>query len=318
MILKLGKLIFIIALVATLWLVVGCKPSENQPVITEPASGFSENSVGAETGTDHPSGSDQDPESGGDPLVLAQQAWDLSPHASTFVVDEKNQNNSCARCHAPTDWMPTLEDIPESCQACKFELAAPPPLIPENEWSGITCLYCHEQDKKGVVQAEVMWLEIPALEEYASVETYTELCLKCHDTTNLPDHGELRLAGDHSGMMCTDCHPPHSSSVSCDSADCHPSDQAAVTIEGHDDLHQDVSCEACHDSAGWEVGIDQETGSWITFSPWSQEIIIAEGDSIINTGNVGFTSHDISKTVNCGRCHFANNEWGLTTDVESP
>jgi len=315
---NLGKLIFKLALALTVLLMVGCKASNNKPEISGTEPGGPKNTAGSESGDGDPSGSENGSDSGLDPLVVAQQEWDISPHASTFVLDDQNQNNTCARCHAPKDWMPTLDDIPESCQACKFELETPPPLISENAWTGITCLYCHEENKKGVVQAEVMWLEIPALEEYASVETYTELCLKCHDTSNVPDHGQVSIEGDHAGMLCTDCHPPHNVTATCDSTDCHPTDLADDPIQGHDEFHQNVSCAACHDSAGWDVGIDEESGIWITYSPWSQEIIIAEGDSIINSGMVPFASHDISTAVNCDRCHFEGNEWGLTADVETP
>lgn len=316
-----GKLIVTLALALTLLLMAGCNSSNNQPESIGAESGGpkNNNNNGSESGSDGTSPvSENGSDSGLDPLVVAQQEWETSPHAKTFVVDDQNQNNTCARCHAPKDWMPTLDDIPESCQACKFELETPPPFIPENEWTGITCLYCHEENKKGVVQPEVMWLEIPALEEYASVETYTDLCLKCHDTSNVPDHGEVSIEGYHAGMLCTDCHPPHNTTATCDSTECHPVDLADDPIQGHDDFHQNVSCAACHDSAGWDVGLDEESGIWITYSEWSHEIIIAEGDSIINSGMVPFASHDISKAVNCERCHFVDNEWGLTADVETP
>jgi hypothetical protein len=317
-----GKLIIMFSLALTLLLLIGCKSSDSQSGIPGAESGESEMNNESESGSEDPSGANADQDNGSgtelDPLVISRQEWEISPHANTYVVDDQNQNNTCARCHAPTNWMPTLDDIPESCQACKFELEAPPPFISKNEWTGITCLYCHEEDKKGVVQPEVMWLEIPALEEYASVENYTELCLKCHETTNVPDHGEVKIGGDHKGMSCTDCHPPHSAKATCDSTDCHPADPAADPIQGHDDVHQNVSCAACHDSAGWDVGIDEETGVWITYSQWTQELIIAEGDSIIDSGMVSFASHDISKAVNCERCHFVDNEWGLTADVETP
>lgn len=314
----LGKLIFVLAMTLTLLLMVGCKSSDNQPEIIEPEPGETENSKGSETESEDPSESDNGSNTDMDPLIVAQQEWELSPHADTYVVDDQNQNNTCARCHAPINWMPTLDDIPESCLACKFELEPPPPFIPENEWTGMTCLVCHQEDKKGVIQAEVMWLEIPALEEYASVENFTDLCMKCHDTNNIPDHGVVSVGGDHAGMACTDCHPPHSTVATCDSVDCHPGDLAADPIPGHDDDHQNVSCAACHDSAGWVVGIDEESGIWMTYSEWSQEIIISEGDSIVNTGIVGFASHEISTAANCERCHFAGNEWGLTEDVETP
>ena len=84
------------------------------------------------------------------------------------------------------NWMPTLDDIPESCQACKFELPVPPTFIQESDWLHVSCIMCHQVDKKGIVQAEVEWLEIPVLEEYVSVETHSELCLKCHNTENVP------------------------------------------------------------------------------------------------------------------------------------
>jgi len=161
-------------------------------------------------------------------------------------------------------------------------------------------------------------LEIPALEEYASVETYAEICLKCHDTSNIPDHGEVSVAGDHAGMLCTDCHPPHSATASCDSVDCHPADPAADPIQGHDDDHQNVSCAACHDSAGWEVGPDEESGFWTTYSPWSHEIKIGEADTIVNTGIIPFTSHEIVLEALCERCHFSDNPWGLGDNVETP
>ena len=319
---RIGQLIVILSLTILVLLVVGCQSPESQSVSNGESADpqgnqGGENNQGSQSG-DGPKNTEAVGGSGTDLLIVAQQEWEKSPHTSTFVVDDKNQNNTCARCHAPKNWMPTLEDIPESCKACKFELEDPPPFISENEWSGMTCLVCHEEDKKGVIQPEVMWLEIPALEEYASVETYTDLCLKCHDTTNVPNHGEVSVGGDHAGMLCTDCHPPHSTITTCDSVDCHPADQAPDPIQGHDDFHQNVSCAACHDSAGWDVGIDEESGVWITYSPWSQEIIIAEGDSIINSGMVPFASHDIVKAVNCDRCHFADNEWGLTADVETP
>lgn len=318
---RIGQLFLILSLAIIVLLAVGCQSPGSQPPPDEGVAGVpgpgKENTPKSESAGGSENGSSEG-KSDQELIADAQQKWETSPHASTFIVDDNNQNNTCARCHAPINWMPTLDDIPESCQACKFELAPPPPFIPENEWAGITCLYCHEQDKKGVVQSEVMWLEIPALEEYASVETYAEICLKCHDTSNIPDHGEVSVAGDHAGMLCTDCHPPHSATASCDSADCHPADPAADPIQGHDDDHQNVSCAACHDSAGWEVGPDEESGIWTTYSPWSHEIKVGEADSIIETGLIPFTSHEIVLEVNCDRCHFVENEWGLTADVETP
>lgn len=276
--------------------------------------------AGSSGGTTEGSG-DNDTESGTDidPLDAAQQEWQNSAHADAFVVDDKGVNNPCARCHSPKNWMPSLDDIPESCQACKFELAPPPPFIAESAWENVSCAMCHQADKKGNVQPEVSWLEIPQLGEYASVETHSDLCLKCHDTEGVADHGQVLVGSGHEGMQCTECHSPHSTTATCVTGDCH-SDVLSDTdeIPGHDEDHKDVSCAACHDTAGWEVGPHPETGVWVTYSPWSLIVKAGEEDTVSQTGIVPFSSHDLGLEVNCGRCHFSGNPWGLIETVETP
>lgn len=320
---RIGQLVVILSLTILVLLVVGCQSPESQSVTIEPASGApgknnnSNNESEAGSGNSASEGNGSEPTI--DPLAVSQQQWETSVHANTFVIDDQGNNNSCAQCHAPINWMPTIDDIPESCLVCKFELEEPPPFISENDWMHVPCLVCHEEDKKGTIQPEYTWLEIPALEEYASVETPTELCLKCHETSKAPEHGTVVVGGDHADMQCTECHQPHSSTVSCDSADCHPDVFSSTdSVVGHDEEHLDVSCVACHDSAGWEVGPDEELGYWITYSPWMVEIKVGEADTIVNTGIVPFTSHEIVLEVNCERCHFPENSWGLEESVEVP
>ncbi len=320
---RIGQWIFVLSLLFAILLITGCQSAGDQP--DSNGTGAESPEVSNESTTDTEEGSmdsvslDSESDSGLDPAIVAQQEWDISAHASSFVVDDEGNNNPCARCHAPMNWMPTLDDIPESCQACKFELETPPSFIPESEWQHVSCVMCHQVDKKGVVQAEVEWLEIPVLEEYVSVETYSELCLKCHNTENVPEHGLVVVGSGHADMQCTECHSPHNTTTTCMNGDCHSdvlsdSDQ----IPGHDDDHKDVSCAACHDNAGWEVGPDSDTGIWTTFSPWSHEVMVSEADSILQTGTVPFSSHDIGLEVNCERCHFSGNLWELTESVETP
>ena len=42
-----------------------------------------------------------------DPQVI-QASWEGSSHADTFVLDEEGNNNTCARCHAPIVWLPSM------------------------------------------------------------------------------------------------------------------------------------------------------------------------------------------------------------------
>ena len=128
-----GQWILVVSLLFAMILVAGCQSLGNQPDsnVQESESPGMEND--SEDGTEEGIGDSESEETVGlDPLVVAQQGWEISAHASSFVVDNEGNNNPCSRCHAPMNWMPTLDDIPESCQACKFELETPPSFIPES------------------------------------------------------------------------------------------------------------------------------------------------------------------------------------------
>jgi hypothetical protein len=200
-----------------------------------------------------------------------------------------------------------MDELPESCFACKFELEDPPQYIPETDWTNIPCNVCHEVDKKKNVLPGYAWLEIAPLGEYAKVASPTELCLKCHAPVDIPQHGNVELGGVHPGYECTKCHSAHATTASCDTAGCH--EESTTPIAGHDEDHQKVSCVACHDASGMEVGLDEVNGLWTTF------VSRATGSE---TERFSFTSHNIALEASCDRCHFANNPWGLSDQVETP
>ncbi len=76
-------------------------------------------SSGADAPSDEPS-SDVEPALSSDEITAL---WQDGAHAVTFVLDADDENSMCARCHAPVNWLPSMDDIPESCLACKFELS---------------------------------------------------------------------------------------------------------------------------------------------------------------------------------------------------
>lgn len=242
-----------------------------------------------------------------DPEVIKSQ-WAGGPHSDTFVLDEAGNNNSCARCHAPVVWLPSMEDMPESCFACKFEVSEPPPLIPEEAWVPIECMVCHEIDKQGNVEEGFAWLEIAQIEEYAEVESAAELCQKCHTAIDLPGHQMPSLGGAHLNYLCTDCHDAHDAVASCTSAGCHDGVlDPGVGIAGHDEEHNQVSCVACHDAGNMTVDFNEDNERWMTFS-----LDHAGGES------VPLTSHETVLAAPCDRCHYVDNPWNLIVDVPSP
>jgi hypothetical protein len=280
-------LINIVILVIFGFILTACTSADSTPAATQVATERepSSQATGAEPPTETKA-----PE---DPNAI-QIAWESSSHSDSFVVSKAGTNSTCARCHAPVNWIPTMDDMPETCLVCKFEVDPPPPLIPEAEWTHVECMVCHKV-KKDEVQAEYAWLEIAPIEEYAEVASVTELCDKCHLGDGIPDHAPVIVGGAHQGYECNVCHDAHDTTASCSTDGCHEDVLAtAADIPGHDEDHASVACVACHDASGMEIGLVEETGFWFTFfSPGT------EGGS--------FASHNIVLEAPCERCHYPEN-----------
>ncbi len=227
--------------------------------------------------------------------------WETSAHASAYVMGDDGKNSSCARCHAPAEYIPTLDEMPESCAACKFEVDPPPPMIAEANWSSVQCNICHRV-KKGEVDPQYAWLAIPPIDDYEDLASTTELCVKCHVEVDVEGHMPVEIAGAHADYTCTQCHDAHATTATCSTADCHPDVmEPSASIPGHDEDHQIVECWACHDADGLEIGIDEQ-GMWTT---------------VIGDLKEPFASHNTVTEALCERCHFAGNPWELSDVVSS-
>ncbi len=235
-----------------------------------------------------------------------KQAWQASQHANTFVADADGNNNDCARCHAPMNWLPTsMNDIPATCQACKFNISPPKPVV-QADWKNIGCKQCHKTEKD-VVTKEVAWLNAAIAQfdtnadPYAPITSNTALCEKCHRDAFKIDLGK----GAHANKVCTDCHDAHSTQASCTDARCHANAlKPDKPIAGHDAAHANVNCVACHDAASWQVEPTGEKRIWLTLRPT---------DRTGTPNPTAFASHNLQKQVDCARCHFAGNPWNLKT-----
>jgi hypothetical protein len=238
-------------------------------------------------------------------VVDIPTAWEASPHAQTFVAGEGGKNSDCARCHAPVEFIPTMDDLPESCFTCKFTVEPPPPVISADAWSHVNCQVCHKVNKRGEVEPGYAWLLIAAISEYEALESTSELCLKCHAGVDVTGHTAILVDGAHLAMACTECHDPHSTSASCADSGCHTA--ASMTdMVGHEPQHESIACATCHDNKGFEIDVT-DSGEWVTFIT-----IEAGGEQVTRP----FTSHAITREVRCDRCHFTGNPWDIPEGVE--
>lgn len=273
-----------------------------------------------------------------EPTALPDQstintAWAASPHGNTYG-EGKGPNTWCARCHSPQNWDPkSFIGPPPSCFSCKFPTDAEMrhaegnPFIAEEDWVGIPCETCHVMEN-GVATQGISWLN-PISKTYEAVQTPNELCEKCHVTTvgtgnpprsavshkiDLGGPAHLNYAGfiddEKPPTYCSDCHDPHTQQPK-QCQDCHEIDEATHAKGRYAAMADVVSCMACHDASGAEVGPNPDEaagGVWTTLKT-------EEGRTGPTT--TAIVSHSILWDVACDRCHFSENPWGLTVYTKS-
>ncbi len=253
--------------------------------------------------------------------------YEMSSHANNWG-EGNGPNTWCARCHSPQNWDPaSIIGPPPACFSCKFptdaemRIAPGNDFIPEEDWVGIPCETCHVMENG--VATEVAWLN-PISMEYVDVNTPTELCEKCHVNTtgtgnpvrSAVSH-EIVLGGpahlNYAGFIedeippryCTDCHDPHSQQPQgC--VDCHEIDTAAHAGGRYSLMADRVTCMACHDASGADVGPHPDEAMGGIFTTTLTEV----GRAGPTTSAI--VSHSIQYVVACDRCHFADNTWELT------
>lgn len=241
------------------------------------------------------------------------QKWQSSAHADTYAL-EKGPNTYCARCHSPHNWDPeAVIDPPPNCVSCKFasedrpRIAAGNPLVSENEWQDIGCTVCHPQETGNVDGNVIAWSN-PSTGAYETLASSTELCEQCHRDTKMLRHKREISQEVHTGYTCTDCHDPHSAEAGCTNAGCHAE---AFTVSDpaptHDADHQSVACVACHDASGLPVEPFGPDGEWTT---------VRNTELFGQTSTESYQSHNLQKSVDCQRCHYAGNPWQLSAPVD--
>jgi hypothetical protein len=222
-----------------------------------------------------------------------------------------------------------------------MRIAVGNPPVSEAEWKGLECGTCHKT-QEGKLVGEPAWYD-KETGFYESVATATELCEKCHlDNETLRHKREL---GDetHTGFTCTSCHNPHSMQASCTQSGCHMIGGGASAVPANhppmafascgqegchtgtnfstkptqtaddgiawdhtDGRHSAVTCVACHDASGLGAKYLEDQKIWVVFRV--TELLGRYNEKV-------YQSHALTRNVNCSRCHYIDNPWGLVESV---
>lgn len=265
-------------------------------------------------------------------------AWESSPHGNTYDLG-KGPNTYCSRCHSPQNWDPeATTDTPPNCVTCKFptdeelRVATTMDFVSEEDWVGITCETCHQMEE-GVVQEGNAWLS-PLTGVYIEVSSSTDLCTKCHLTSQGVSatggrgvQHEIYLGGsahkNWAGItntesrpdQCADCHDPHTQQPK-QCVDCHEINEQEHAKGKYPQMADTVTCMACHEASGMEVGPhpDEDMGGiWVP--------VVSEMSRSGEMTTSAVTSHSINWLVECDQCHFEGNAYELpvlTADGEVP
>jgi hypothetical protein len=196
-------------------------------------------------------------------------------------------------------------------------------LVTEEQWVGIPCAQCHEVDENGTASAELSWY-VPVALTYEEIKSPNELCIKCHANAAGAKVSSAGLSADHEVILggsahlnyvgewpqadrpqyCINCHNAHTGEtkqcVTChtDTADTHT--KVAPMMTGN------ITCMACHDASGAQVGKATEDGPFTTIE------ILPPGRGRTEPTTSVILSHSVQYLVACNRCHFAENPWELT------
>ena len=202
------------------------------------------------------------------------------------------------------NWDPfnLVQDAALDCFSCKRVPGETRPdldgsvLVDQNAWMDIGCAVCHQPIDDSYAVEVSFWDQ--ELQQYEPVEHVNELCAKCHEG----DHGfevimEQAVSPAHNLWDCTTCHGNHGAPASC--TDCHDPLASSGAIEHI--RHPNVNCTACHDAGNLDIWKEGDPSSL----HYSKFITIRFAHALTS-----WPSHNLTKTVDCTRCHHPTREYG--------
>ncbi|NJD76618.1 MAG: hypothetical protein FIB08_05905 [Candidatus Methanoperedens sp.] len=248
----------------------------------------------------------------------AANSWNQSNHARSlrYPLASDNKNN-CAKCKSPANYNDSLTSLN--------------PVIAAADWQGIQCRVCHNlHDRRFPNNTGPRGMPIAFYNStlssragyavYDQVSSPTQLCEKCH----IGATHDSKFGGTHKntvGFNCTNCHLNTSFN---NEAHMFEVKNTTSGVTGCEVCHKaenhtfpytvnhtgKATCEACHDktvsrnATGYAVSSDGKT--YGLYNDTSTGEISSWKDS--HGSPATWPLHNISKEVNCAKCHMTKSK----------
>ncbi|HEY9204341.1 MAG TPA: S-layer protein domain-containing protein [Candidatus Methanoperedens sp.] len=252
--------------------------------------------------------------------------WLLSAHAQ--ARESSYSNAYCASCHSPTQ---------RNASASSGNRSSYP--IAESEWKGVQCRICHNlHDRKypnntgpsgwPVAYYNSTLSSLAGYSVYDTVANATVLCENCH----MGSHREISYGGNHRTSLNFTCISCHGNSTFNNQSHLFEVKNTTSGVTGCEVCHNtadhtwpftsihidNVTCEACHDQ---KFVVNATNFSVYTNGISSNDFGLYKNSTtnkwtiykISSSAPKSWSLHNMSKSVNCTKCHNAYSPWnGIT------
>ena len=226
-----------------------------------------------------------------------------------LVAQEDWANIGCDVCHQmngrladpeyywydnATRYYEVVDSTTELCQKChqdKDEFLHHRRELGDQVHQGFSCTECHDPHDPyascGDCHIDIVLARGLPAQQHLNISDKSQ-CLRCH-TNGMDAHSmEVQRTGEKDCLVCHE----EFANLSDDN----------LAPAYHSSVHRAVPCSVCHDALGLSVGLVEGQDTWVTFR--SVEMPFPQPEE-------PYSSHNLTTAVDCTRCHYANNPWGV-------
>jgi predicted CXXCH cytochrome family protein len=231
-------------------------------------------------------------------LLIAQEEWSNIDCSVCHRMENGVADPAYAWHDNVTGYYETMTTPTELCEKCHLdsETLKHKRVLNGDAHVDFVCTECHDAHKMSASCDEchtVSMLELPKfIPEHQDVVTNQD-CNDCHNGAYESHSIVVQETGNDD---CMDCHERLMGRKGL----------APVQI-GHSMVHATISCVACHDASNMEAGPLEGQAVWVVYRTT---------DGPFGPSTEPYQSHQLQLTVECDRCHFPGNSWGIIESAD--